>query len=134
MSVFYVARSSGKVIGKFTDGEFKAKIRMGDFSPGDQYLAEGMKQPSICGAGAAAPTAKSKKERTFIGRDRRTVRSRSRFYFARSSSLVRFYIIAFFDNGVCLSNPFDCAWEDRRWPLLAGRDDHRALPVLRRGH
>jgi hypothetical protein len=131
MSVFYVARSSGKVIGKFTDGEFKAKIRMGDFSPGDQYLAEGMKQWVPCSSPA---TAKSKKERTFIGRDRRTVRSRSRFYSARSSSLVRFYIIAFFDNGVCLSNPFDCAWEDRRWPLLAGRDDHRALPVLRRGH
>jgi hypothetical protein len=54
MSVFYVARSSGKVIGKFTDGEFKAKIRMGDFSPGDQYLAEGMKQWVPCSSPAFA--------------------------------------------------------------------------------
>src|SRR6266702_2223171 len=54
MSVFYVARSSGKVIGKFTDGEFKAKIRIGDFSPGDQYLAEGMKQWVPCSSPAVA--------------------------------------------------------------------------------
>ena len=36
-----LARADGTVIGKFNEEELRAKISAGDFSPGDQYLAEG---------------------------------------------------------------------------------------------
>src|SRR5438552_1783171 len=40
-ALFYLARADGTVIGKFNEEELRAKISAGDFSPGDQYLAEG---------------------------------------------------------------------------------------------
>jgi GYF domain 2 len=39
--VIYLAQADGKLIGKFSDGELRAKIAAGEISPDDQYLAEG---------------------------------------------------------------------------------------------
>ena len=42
--MIYVARADGKVIGKFSEEEFRAKISAGDLSPNDQYLGDGTRQ------------------------------------------------------------------------------------------
>src|SRR5947208_13045438 len=42
--MIYVARADGKVIGKFSEQEFRAKISAGDISPNDQYLGDGTRQ------------------------------------------------------------------------------------------
>src|SRR5438128_6702947 len=42
--MIYVARAEGKVIGKFSEKEFRAKISAGDISPNDQYLGDGTRQ------------------------------------------------------------------------------------------
>ena len=42
--LFYLAKADGRVIGKFTEEELRAKISAGDASPDDQYLAEGARE------------------------------------------------------------------------------------------
>ena len=42
--MIYVARADGKVIGKFSEEEFRTKIAAGDISPDDRYLGDGTKQ------------------------------------------------------------------------------------------
>ena len=39
--MIYLAQADGKLIGKFSDAELRAKIAAGEISPDDQYLAEG---------------------------------------------------------------------------------------------
>ena len=39
--MIYLARADGKVIGKFSEAELRAKIAAGSVSPDDQYVADG---------------------------------------------------------------------------------------------
>jgi hypothetical protein len=58
--MIYLARADGKVIGKFSEEEFRAKISAGDVSPDDQYLNAG-------GAGTAGGPERWRRASEFPG-------------------------------------------------------------------